>query len=409
VEADGRTVVHRGVNLNNHAKGRPDYHHGLEPAELALLPAHGITLVRFLVFWEAIEPEEGVYDEAYLTRVRADLLELEALGLEVVVDLHQDVYGVGFGFTGFPAWTCSQASYDAFVRNEEHWFLNYSDPNVVDCFDGFWGSADLQDAYAAMAAHLVAAVSDIPAVVGLDVMNEPFWASLDAVEHDEVVLPAFYARVVEAVRAEAPDLRIFLEPSLAASITAEPRLDLSGLPGPLGFAPHFYPPYAELGSGWDGTFVEEGQVLEDLASHARAQGAPLFLGEFGIFSAFGNEDGYVIEVRSAVEADGGSSAYWSFDHGSNLLTPEAEAGWLLPVFANLWPHRIPGRLEALEQGAVQFTLYGEGEVEWMAPFDSGCTAEAEGGEVVDVVRSGTRIRVGVVGDGLVRLALDCDH
>ncbi|MBW1877821.1 MAG: cellulase family glycosylhydrolase [Deltaproteobacteria bacterium] len=408
VQADGRMVVHRGVNLNNHAKRRPEHHHGLDPTELALLPANGITLVRFLVFWEAMEPEEGIYDETYLAQVRADLLEVEALGLEVIVDVHQDVYGEGFGFTGFPTWTCSQEAYDAFVRSEGYWFLNYSDPNVVGCFDAFWASADLQDAYAAMTARLVAEVVDIPAVVGLDVMNEPFWGSLDAIEHDEVALPAFYARVVEAVRAEAPTLRIFLEPSLAASITAESRLDLSGLAGPLGFAPHFYPPYAELGTGWDGTFAAEAGALGGLSAHARTQGVPLFLGEFGIFSAIGNEDGYVREVRAAVETDGGSVAYWSFDHGSNLLTQEGEAGWLLPVFGEIWPHRIPGRLEGLEDQAVRFTLYGEGEVEWMAPFATGCAAEAEGAEVVATVRDGTRVQVGVVGDGLVRLALRCD-
>jgi hypothetical protein len=115
----------------------------------------------------------------------------------------------------------------------------------------------------------------------------------------------------------------------------------------------------------------------------------------------------VREVLDAVEAEGGSVAYWSFDHGSNILTPEGEAGWVLPVFGEVWPHRIPGRMEGLEERAVRFTLYGEGEVDWMAPFATGCTAEAQSGEVLDTVRDGTRVRVGVAGDGLVRLALHC--
>ena len=66
IDADGRAVIHRGVNLNNSAKDA-GYDHGLTPEEVALLPANGITLVRFLVFWEAIEPTDGAFDE--LSRV----------------------------------------------------------------------------------------------------------------------------------------------------------------------------------------------------------------------------------------------------------------------------------------------------------------------------------------------------
>jgi len=410
IGADDRAVIHRGVNLNNAAKNT-GYDHGLTPEELALLPANGITLVRFLVFWEAIEPTDGAldgvaYDDAYLARVREQVIELSGLGLEVVLDLHQDVYGQGFGFTGFPRWTCSEEAYADFELNTESWFLNYLDPNVVGCFDAFWASAELQGRYAAMAARLVEEVADLDAVVGLDVINEPYWGTLDPAEHDEQVLPAFYAEVLHQVRAVHPTLRLWLAPSVAANITGEPLLDLSGLGDPyLGVAPHFYPHYAELGTGWDGTFDEESRVLGDLLEHAEAQEVPLFLGEYGIFSAFGNEDDYVRAVMAVIEGAGGSSAWWSYDRGSGVLESDGGPGWLLPVYAEPWPHRIPGRLEGWVDGTLSFSLAGAGEVEWVAP--EGCAVAVEGGAAVGERWSEGRLVVSVEAEGLVEMRLDC--
>lgn len=406
VDADGRTVLYRGVNLNGSAKRDETYHHGLSADALALLPAHGVTLVRLLVFWEAVEPEQGSYDATYLAQVRADVEALDALGLDVVLDLHQDVYGEGFGYTGFPAWTCDPSAYDAFVRNDEQWFLNYADENVVGCFDAFWQSAALQEAYAAAAARLVAEVADLDNLVGLDVINEPYWGSATVAAHDTELLPAFYGRVLSAVRAVHATLWLFLAPSVAANLTVDPMLDLSSLDDPyLGFTPHFYPSYAELGSGWDGDFTTEAQGLQRLARHAREIGAPLFLGEFGIFSAEGNEDDYVRAVLSDVQADGGSAAYWSYDHGSNILGDGDEAGWLLPVLGEPYVHRVPGRLESVDGDTVAFTLYGEGEVVWVA--DGECAAEADGGDVIEVTYGDGRVRVDVVADGLMSLRLAC--
>jgi len=352
VGADGRTVIHRGINLSNDAKSDPTYHHGRSPEELALLPAYGITAVRYLVFWEAVEPAEGDYDDDYLAQVRADLDALDALGLEVVLDLHQDLYGEGFGATGFPGWTCDDTLYDAFESSDGAWYSAYTDPALIACFDAFWASADLQEAYARMTAHLTSAVGDHPAVTGLDVINEPYWGSYEVVEHDQVILPAFYAAVLAAVRSADPDLRLWLAPSVANNLVVSPQLDLSNLDDDrIGFTPHFYPLYAEEGTGYDGDFEYEADALSRLMDFGQAAGVPTLLGEFGIFSALGGEDDYVRSVLQVVESRGGSTAWWSFDNGSGVLTTEGEPGWLLDVFAEPFAHRIPGRLEGLEAGA----------------------------------------------------------
>lgn len=407
---EGRMVVHRGVNLNSAAKSRDGgYHHGLDDDELAIIAEAGFTLVRLLVFWEAIEPEDGVIDAAYLDRVRDDVAALDALGLDVVLDLHQDVYGEGFGYTGFPRWTCDEAAYAAFTPNGGSWFLDYFDENVVACFDAFWASDTLQERYAAIAARLVAEVGDAPGVVGLDVMNEPFWGSLTREAHDEVVLPAFYARVIAAVRAEDDDLPLWLEPSVYANLDADPRLPIGDLGDDhLVFAPHFYPAYAELGTGYDGDFTDEAVALDRLTSWARREQVPFALGEFGIFSDTGTEAAYVADVLDAVASDGGSGVWWSMDRGTGLLTDDGAPGALVPAFAGPWLHRAPGRVEAAQLDGARVTLYGDGQFEFVAPDDVTCGPVAEGRlVVVGMSRDGLRRVVTVSGHGEGRLGLAC--
>src|SRR5512139_2032394 len=60
----GRVVVYRGVNFTGEAKAPPDFTVALADEDLDRMAGWGVTLVRFLVFWEAIEPTAGAYDEA---------------------------------------------------------------------------------------------------------------------------------------------------------------------------------------------------------------------------------------------------------------------------------------------------------------------------------------------------------
>ncbi len=394
-------MIHRGVNLNNAAKNASGgYQHGLSPEQLSWLPDNGVTLVRLLVFWEALEPQEGTYDEAYLVRVREAIASLDALGLEVVLDLHQDIYGQGFGATGFPGWTCDEARYEAYDPPGGSWYTAYAEENVIACFDDFWASESLQEAYATMAAHLVSSTLDVPGLVGLDVMNEPYWGSVPVDEHDQVVLPQFYERVLDAVREVSEDLRLWLAPSVASNLTNDPKLDLGGFDDPaLGVTPHFYTLYAEEGTGYDGDFSDEAATLDQLADHADSQGVPLWVSEYGIFSDFGNEEDYVAGVLQAIETRGGSTAYWSYDLGV-LLEGDGTVGDQLASLAGPWAHRIPGTLEGRDlDGTVHFRFEGTGEMVWVAPAsEPECTAE--GAEMSTATWEAGRLVLPITSEGL---------
>ncbi|MDR0444196.1 MAG: cellulase family glycosylhydrolase [Treponema sp.] len=133
---EGRTLILRGVNLGGDAKcpfgapgseldhtflkktkdasftGRP---FPLEDAEshLKRLKKAGMTFLRLVVTWEAIEHEgPGIYDEEYLAYLRKILLIAESEGISVFIDPHQDVWSRWTGGDGAPAWTMEMLGMD---------------------------------------------------------------------------------------------------------------------------------------------------------------------------------------------------------------------------------------------------------------------------------------------------------
>jgi hypothetical protein len=129
LDDDGRVLILRGVNLGGDSKipfcqpgdeikpeflnrdnpvsfvGRP---FPVEEAEshFRRLRKAGMTFLRFIVTWEAVEHEgPGIYDEAYLAYLRKIILAAEKEGISVFIDPHQDVWSRWTGGDGAPAWT----------------------------------------------------------------------------------------------------------------------------------------------------------------------------------------------------------------------------------------------------------------------------------------------------------------
>jgi len=133
-DTEGRRLLLRGVNLTGSSKfpvhqathmtdgfydtsdvSFVDRPFPLAEADehFARLRAWGLTFVRLLVPWEAVEHKgPGVYDEAYLDYLLAIVRKAKAHDIACFVDPHQDVWSRWTGGDGAPAWTLDRVGFD---------------------------------------------------------------------------------------------------------------------------------------------------------------------------------------------------------------------------------------------------------------------------------------------------------
>lgn len=341
---DGRAAILRGVNLSGAQKTAP-YLDDKQPADYARLRSDwGFDAIRFVMTWSAVEPDAGRYDDAYLDGVATRLGWAQANGLDVVLDMHEDVYGEGFGFDGAPRWTCDASRYAAFTPRTP-WFLNTVDPNVEACVDGFYTRADLQQRFVAAWRHVAARLAAQPAVVGFDILNEPEWGSYSIFDFETDRLTPLYRSVVAAVRAVAPGWVAFAEPS--SSRNAGIATNLSPLPfADVMYSPHSYDSSAESGNGFDPSHRQA--ILDNVAKldgEARALGAGLWIGEYGGMASAPGIAEYMTAQYDAAGAHAAGTMYWAYDKsdGYGLLAPDgSEKPALLDVLVRPYPRRVAG-------------------------------------------------------------------
>jgi len=183
LDPKGRTLLLRGVNYSGAAKSKDlGFLPWQNEEETKIIREWGFNSVRYLIFWEAVEPEPGVYDEEYLDKVEERLRWLREAGLWVILDMHQDLYARKYGGDGAPEWACLHDGIP-FVPQPGGWFMNYPTPAVMRCFDNFWankegpGGVGILDRYVAVWQHVARRFREDNNIIGYDVMNEPFYGS----------------------------------------------------------------------------------------------------------------------------------------------------------------------------------------------------------------------------------------
>jgi endoglycosylceramidase len=375
-DPEGRTLILRGVNLANAHKSPPTHLGFHQPADYARVRDElGMNSIRFLVSWAGIEPQEGVYDEAYLDELAKRMGWAEEAGLSVVLDMHQDVYGEGFGYNGAPRWACDEARYADFTPGES-WFFDYLDPNVTACVDEFWAGGKAQDHYVGAWQRLAQRLVGQRSIVGFDVMNEPYWgsATMGAFEADK--LQPFYERVVKAVRAVAPEWVAFLEPSASSNLGVPTGLTTMPFPNVV-YAPHLYNTNAELGNGFDPAMRT--QVLQHaarLVEEAASLGAALWIGEYGGTTGSSGYSDYMDAVYDGAALALGGSTYWSYDRdgGYGVLNEDgSDKPAFLDAVVRPYPELVAGRPiaiafdEATRVFSFDYQPTGKGETVLSAP------------------------------------------
>jgi len=182
VDAEGRHVLLHGINLvNKDPNAGYFFDAGLEL--FAAMREWGFNVVRLGVIWDGLEPEPGVYDEMYLSRLDQQIAWAKAHDLYVFLDMHQDLYSVLYS-DGAPEWSTLTGGAPHVDLGGVWSDAYFTSPAVQAALDNFWANAPapdgvgIQDHYANMWAMLAARYAGEPTVIGYDVMNEPFPGSM---------------------------------------------------------------------------------------------------------------------------------------------------------------------------------------------------------------------------------------
>jgi len=177
IDQDHRHILLHGINLvcKDQASG---YVGPWDQEDLARLRSWGFNVLRLGLIWDGMEPKPGQFDLGYLERIRAFIKDAARYELAIILDMHQDLYGIEFS-DGAPSW--ATITDGATFRPTEPWGEAYLVSTAVQrAFDHFWANdpaADgrgLQDHYQTAWRVAAEALATEPNVVGYDLMNEPF-------------------------------------------------------------------------------------------------------------------------------------------------------------------------------------------------------------------------------------------
>lgn len=387
-DAHGHALFLRGINVHEAAKYHPDHIIPLTDEEIALLVDGGFNMVRLLTHWEAIEPSDGGFDDAYLGRYANEVTRLTAAGLYVVIDMHQDLWGPPFG-NGAPGWACPDEIKEGY-QPDSPWWTNYFSDQVSGCFDRFWEDPGLQDRFAAAWARVAAAVCDNRRVIGFDLLNEPWPASrLGEEDFDREILYRFYRRVAARIERACPGRVMFLEPSRAYDFGLVTPFELE--PGDrtrVALAPHHYPPAVhEPGPGYDGdaTALEEGFLA--LYRGYLDAGVPLWVGEYGGITSNPGFEAYLQDLHAIFYRHGVGSALWAYslgDEGFSYLDTQGRPKEVFaPALSLPTPTLLPGTPQSMTPDFVRSCLRislrcVEGRaLSWIGPAAEPCSFDAE--------------------------------
>lgn len=402
-DEQGRALILRGTNVESAAKSAVGHAISLTDSEIEFIARDmGFNAIRYLIFWDGVEPEPGQYDEAYLDQVVRDIGRFHAQGFHVLVDMHQDVYAARFCCDGAPEWAIRDDG--ASFSLQENWAFNYFQPAVQAAWDNFWAydegdHADLQDHYVAMWQHVARRLRDVPGVIGYDIMNEPHpgsafdtlevLARLDSTlspDFDRERLGPFFQRAIDAIRKSDSERYIFFEPRYGSPGNGspswlEPLVDPRDGEPRIGYAPHLYSLELEK----DGVYRADDETLplweKERRKELERQPMPFVLGEWGLAFGATDADVFVRELMEMGERMLMSWLHWSWDPGgpTSWALYDRATKTLNPMFAVVdrpYPRVVAGEPSEwrYDEKTQTFTFTWteldrvEGESEFFIPF-----------------------------------------
>ena len=422
VTESGREVLLQGINFVCKEK-EMGYLWPEHDKLFAWFAECGFNLIRLGIFWDAVEPQPGKYDDAYLEKIRKVILEAEKNRLYVLVDMHQDLWSVLYG-DGAPEWaTITDGA--AHPSDCAMWFDAYlrSDA-IINAAEHFWNNDKAEDGiglidhYADMWGYIAEKLAGCENIIGYEPMNEPFMGSLarntfgmaaaktrekypefdfttmqgvtpesqaymsrivgDAfVEFDKNTLMPFYQRMYDVLRtrttaALATGGNIYCSANFPSGIGR-----VSGADGEESrqiYAPHGYDSVVD--SDRYENFSREN--VENLFAMKREEqerlGLPVIVGEWGAFPSKDFTDKLIDHMNGILEKYLWSSAYWQY-------LPGMEKDSNYDALKRAYPARIDGELRSYhyDRSKQEFSVTWKGkELLCYVPFTEFTVSERRG-------------------------------
>lgn len=362
-DSSGRVLILRGMNVTGSNKW-PDPETGkffpawLSPDDFKLIASWGYNSVRFLIIWEAIEPEKGRFDENYLNDVYTITEWARDAGLLTILDMHQDIYSRKFYGDGAPEWAVLDDGIPFTPRTP--WYNNYLEPAVQRAYDSFWQNRDgIQDEYFEAWKRVAEKFADADWVVGYDIMNEPFpGTTFNPDEFDEKYFQQFYDKAIDSIFEVDTQHLIFIEPNaMRTNVLAG-----VGLPSALVFdkdrvshlayAPHFYDPATTANYRYDNDISRLRDAIQAVYDDAERIGIPVWVGEWGVWEGdIVNADKFLEDQLSVLDEFIAPWSFWNYNRTGNM-TPITST-WFLDYLIRPQVSKVAG--EPVESSFDQTT------------------------------------------------------
>ena len=355
----GNEILFNGVNVvcKDPAQGYlfPD----LEPA-FRRFREQGFNLIRLGIFWDGVEPQPGVYDTAYLQRVKEVIALAWRYGLYTMLDMHQDLFSRKWE-DGAPLWATLDDGlphpenctmwYDAYLQSEA----------VIRAADNFWKNAPAEDGvglldhYTAMWEMLAETFDPCEGVIGFEPMNEPFMGSLAKAAFGEAAMktaarftdydPAnplamsaeqaafymgvvaekltafdtdtlmpFYHRIQQAVE-RVSDKPLITGGNIYSSSTIPTGIKRLDARGHQIYAPHGYDAVVDSDRYESFSKANVEALFADKRSSQTELQLPVIVGEWGAFPSREFTNDLIRHMNGILERYLWSSAYWQWQPG----------------------------------------------------------------------------------------------
>lgn len=344
-DSRGRITTYRGVNISNYSKNAPDFLPWHTKEDYRRLNRWGFNLVRFQVFWEAIEPKVGIYDIDYLNKVVEHIKILGELEIDVIIDIHQDIYSRKFTGNGFPGWAVKDGGKS--FKPQKEWSLDYLQPAVQESFKNFWKSNILKDKYIRMLHTLYEHVEHLNNVIGIDIMNEPFPNLPFIKTFEKKTLSNFYNKIYLSFFSMSKKISFFYEPWMATSSGIPSFLGIRSNGGFLHYIPHYYPPFCHTKGKYrkiDKWLMK--QAMRMRAAEAEKFRSPLIFGEYGIENKVKNHLQFVIDFLDECRKYQASCIWWTYDmdrySGQALVDDSKNEKEVVKALMDVYPQKIAG-------------------------------------------------------------------